>query len=237
MTSYKEPARKTGTGICRENLRGIRGYGRCRDRLYFRIISTEGNRGLLEQAPHREILDLSIVCYVLMERTEDGMAAALVTDSLAGYWGIQAEEIMAQAARNTPKLFPVKTDNVLSLLEKLTGAGKERRYTEGSGKWELYIMTNSYGINGFGTVLYPGALQSFADALGRDLYVLPSSRHEALLFPEDVDVSPNDLRSMVREVNRTLVMPEDFLSDSVYYYDRAENELRVTGKGDVCVRL
>ena len=237
MLGYKEPVRETGTDICMENIGEIKDYGKCRDRLYFQLINTERNRGLLGQALHREIMDLSIVCHVLAGRTEKVMASAPVTDSLAGHWGIQAEEIMAQAIRNTPKIFPVKACSVLSLLEKLTGAGKAGRYTEESGKWELFIMTNSYGINGFGAILYPGVLKDFADGLGKDLYVLPCSRHEALLFPEDVDVSADDLRSMVREVNRTQVTPEDFLSDSVYYYDRAENELRVAGKEDVCVRI
>ena len=55
---------------------------------------------------------------------------------------------------------------------------------------------------------------------------LPSSIHEILTVPKDVNLPPQDLGRMVREVNRWEVPREDVLSDCVYEYDREKGKLR-----------
>ena len=105
---------------------------------------------------------------------------------------------------------------------------------EGAGP---YIMTNTKGINGFSTVLYPGVLESFTGFGRKNLYVLPSSVHEALLLPADGAMAPQELQEMVREVNGTVVEETDILSDTVYYYDRQKNGLSIAGEEEKCVRL
>lgn len=105
---------------------------------------------------------------------------------------------------------------------------------EEPGKGELFVMSNTKGINGFSAVLYPEALKDFAGIAGKNLYVLPSSVHEALLFPEDTAITPKELQEMVAEVNASpAVAEEDILSDSLYYYDREKNELRMA-EGCIC---
>ena len=235
MSGYKDSVKGTGTGMCSEIIRGIRGYGKCRDRLYFRLINTEKNRGLLEKTPHIEIMDLSMVCYVLMENTEKGLTSILVTGRLVGHWGVPAGEIMAQAVRNAPKILPIKVGNVLSILKEASMA--EDTWPAGEDeKKGFFMMTNIHGLNGFGAVLYGKALKDFAELMGDNVYVIPSSIHEALLLPAGGGPSEDELRYMVRTVNETLE-GKDILSDNVYFYDRQKNELRVTGKEGVCVKL
>ena len=235
MTSKKESAK--GTGICRETVRGIKDYGKCKDKLYFRLVNTEKSQELLEKAPHMEIMDLSMICYVLIRHIKNGIASIPVTDSLVKNWGVPVREIMAQAVRNAPKILPIKVGNMLSILKEASPTGDIELYGEEDEKAGFFMMTNNLGIDGFGAVLYPGALKDFADGMGKDFYVLPSSRHEALLLPVDGYVAADDLRCLVRSVNETEVAEEDILSYHVYYYDRSKNELRVTGEDELCVRL
>lgn len=65
-----------------------------------------------------------------------------------------------------------------------------------------------------------------AERLGNDLYILPSSIHEVLLLPVSMG-TPEELAGIVKEVNRTLVLPEERLSDSVYRYDRESGKVRI----------
>lgn len=56
--------------------------------------------------------------------------------------------------------------------------------------------------------------------------VLPSSVHEVIIVPaEEMEVTPQECRAMVREINDTTVRPEERLSDKVQYYDVANERL------------
>ena len=98
-------------------------------------------------------------------------------------------------------------------------------------------MTNRKGLNGFATILYPGALKGAADMIGKDLYVMPSAVHEAVLVPAGRFMEASELFGMVREVNASCVAEEEVVSDSVYFYDRKEQKLCMAGEEGLCVRL
>ena len=49
--------------------------------------------------------------------------------------------------------------------------------------------------------------------------ILPSSVHELLAIPDDGHMSYDELRAMVRDVNRTQLAPQEFLSDNILKYD------------------
>jgi hypothetical protein len=61
------------------------------------------------------------------------------------------------------------------------------------------------------------------ERMGGNYYILPSSVHETILIPDNEDYLLSELEEMVWEINRTELMAEDWLSDSVYYYDRTRN--------------
>ena len=84
----------------------------------------------------------------------------------------------------------------------------------------MYVCTNTAKLNGAGVILYQELLQEFADRIGSDFYILPSSIHETLLIPANGDMDLEYLRDMVRTVNRTEVAEDEVLSDSVYRYNR-----------------
>ena len=93
-------------------------------------------------------------------------------------------------------------------------------------------------VNGFATVLYSGELKAVSDGVKKDLYVLPSSVHEALLLPADSSVSGRELCKMVREINETVVSEEEVMSDQAYYYNRENDTLKMLeGDEDACVEF
>ena len=80
------------------------------------------------------------------------------------------------------------------------------------------MMTNKEKYNGFAALLFHGTLRKLKDKYG-DYHILPSSKHEALIVPESVNINVKELRQMVHDINLTVVDEKDRLSDNVYRYD------------------
>ena len=78
-------------------------------------------------------------------------------------------------------------------------------------------------------ILYKSEFKAFANKQGSNLYILPSSVHELIVIPEsrlgNIDMALSGLKNMVETVNKEEVSSEDKLSDSVYYYDRVQDNI------------
>lgn len=84
----------------------------------------------------------------------------------------------------------------------------------------MYVITNTKGINGASCLLYPDLIKKLANELDSDLYILPSSIHEVIAVKANNGMNKSSFREMVFDVNRTQVPEEDILSDTVYFYSR-----------------
>ena len=78
-------------------------------------------------------------------------------------------------------------------------------------------------INGAAALFYPGIMKQAAALMEGSYYILPSSVHEVILLPEECAPDFRELEKMVRQINRSQVLPEDRLSDHVYHYDHARD--------------
>lgn len=94
----------------------------------------------------------------------------------------------------------------------------------------IYIATNANNLYGSCCLLYENALEIFAEMIGRNYYILPSSLHEILLVPEDDDANAAVLTAMVQDVNITSLCPDEILSNHIYYYDQSRKKLIVCTK-------
>ena len=83
----------------------------------------------------------------------------------------------------------------------------------------LIVLSNQTGINGASAILYPGVPKRVYEYAGKNYYILPSSIHELLIVPEDPHIFPENLREIVRDVNKNHIAAEEFLSNSIYYFD------------------
>lgn len=83
----------------------------------------------------------------------------------------------------------------------------------------IYVGTNLERILGASILMYETYLEDLATQIKDDLCIAPSSIHEVLIFPLSL-VNPARIIEIVRDVNRTVVLPQEKLSDSVYIYRR-----------------
>lgn len=112
-----------------------------------------------------------------------------------------------------------------SVLEKFQGCIKTDAEAETETTLPMYVLTNKSNYFGASSLLFDSVLQDIAGKLKDDFWVLPSSIHECIIVPAEFAMSKEELQEMVREINRSEVAQEDFLSDEIYLYQRKFHKL------------
>ena len=218
------------------DMRFFMNYESIKDRIIFKLIHAERNEELLKDVPHIRYLDLAIVFQCLVSEEMFGNATIMIHNAHLKIWDTTIEEIYRNAIQNTPKLQKYDIKNMrdilceMMLLEEMEGigeSGQDAYFKELPDSVPMYVLSNKARVQGAACILYPGILKDFAAAIRSDFYILPSSIHEVILLPAQGEEDREALKQMVREVNASQVEREEVLSDSVYYFDREQNELQV----------
>jgi len=189
-------------------------YDFMRHRVVYKVINYKSNKKLLEDVPHKRILDLAVVFYLLLEQDETGHSTVLIHNSTVESWKVSTDDLYSEAIINTPNLLKSR---IVSMSDIINWPSEEEIVKEAAK--DMYVLTNESKINGAACMLYEDVLYEFANKIGRDLYILPSSVHEVILLPKQEDYRKNFLVNMVREVNMEGVATEEILSDKVYEYN------------------
>ncbi len=201
-------------------------------KICFKLISGERNAERLQELPHRMMGDIAVVYMVSLEVAGES-GSVLITNEHADMWDVSEEDLYEAAMDNTPRLFPAACYSMWEFCAKLAKSGTEDtrigyEYECDDEFWAhlpddgFIVATNNRKVQGSAVILYPGLLKEVAEKYNSNFYIIPSSIHETILLPERFTPGIEELRSMIREVNNSCVPDEDFLSNSVYYYDRED---------------
>lgn len=186
------------------------------------LLKRSTNAELLERLVHRPWLDLE-VCYRLCLGNEAGCSAGIRVDHrLLACWGITEDGLHTQAFRNMEGAGYCLAGMCDVLREFMPFVPD----MEEGGLPELMILTNRTKLYGAAGILKTELLGEYADRIGKNLFILPSSIHECLVMADDGHTDVWELDTMVREVNATQLLPEDVLSDHAYYFDREKREVK-----------
>lgn len=198
-----------------------------KERIAVKLINKEWNRELLEDVPYKEILDLALVFFIIVELGEDEMGSILIRNEHLHMWGIQEQELWSLAMKNSETLLPAKMLTIRGCISELIGeeAMNELFRNEQEEKIPvMYILTNEFKMYGASSIVYPNLLDEVGEIIGADFYVLPSSVHETILVRADETFSKDELTKMVQEVNQQ-VASEELLSNHAYFYSVEKKEL------------
>lgn len=80
---------------------------------------------------------------------------------------------------------------------------------------QMYVLTNNTKTNGAGAVLYKGIKEVLENKVGEDAILIPSSVHEWIVIPSYLG-EKEIIAAMIRDVNSSVLSPEDILSDRPY---------------------
>lgn len=201
------------------------------ERLFLQLINSSKNKSLLENSVHMDFNGLSLVLYVLAADNKTSMCKARITKAMCQNYGWDEKEILDYALENTARLFPYHISTIQEILqEALNTTDAETKGLSFAGS-DMIVLTNERQSNGAATIFYPGVLKEISEKNGTSLFLLPSSIHEFIILEDSGIYNPADLENMVKEVNSSSVLPEELLSDNVYYYGYNTGMLSVFTSG------
>ena len=193
-------------------------YSHVKEYLRLRLVNCEKNTELLRDMPYVRWNDLAVIFYY---EIGDGQAQIQINNRHLALWEETVETLYQDAMENMKNSVP----DELFPLSDLIG----RKASSWMGEEPpIYVLTNSTGRYGAAAMLYTGKIRELADSTGTDLVILPSSLHEVLLVP-DLEEKRQTYRETVGGVNRTVLEPEEVLSDNIYLYSREKDAVELLG--------
>lgn len=153
---------------------------------------------------HRSFLDLTVIYQEMIPVKNGKTYLRLLTKADIQGLGLSMTELHELAIRNAMQKMPAEIFRFAN---------------------EMVVISNTAGIHGAASVLYPEVLEKVAEMEGDDYYLIPSSIHEFIAFPAVPDITSSDLCQMIKEVNRTCCKENEVLSDHGYIYRRKEHRV------------
>lgn len=203
----------------------VKDYEWAKHILRCRLVNTALNHDILGEVPSIPFHDLSIIFYLALDSDWE-RCSANVTNNLFAGWNIGITELFRDALANMQAESPAEIKDMFQVIEDLekTTVKETRVKCNGIEAPVLYVLTNKDAYMGAAVILYPGVLESCAEKLGGDFYLLPSTIHEFILISASC-AEPNGYRSIIQSINQTVVWPEDVLSDHAYLYSAAKKQI------------
>ena len=213
------------------DVNNITDFNHVQGKICYKLVNKDKNKELLSDAPYIQFHDLAIVFYVVVSEDSDRTGTITVRNNLMEMWGNpDINELYRIAKNNTQKRYKGSVFNMIEIMGEIISHNVdniepnivddffEMNFTYEDNMIPMFVATNNKKINGAGVILYEGLLKAFAEKIGSDFYILPSSIHEVIFVPANGDMDVRYLIQMVKEVNATEVSPSEVLSDNVYKY-------------------
>ncbi|MDE6911658.1 MAG: hypothetical protein K2P44_14515 [Lachnospiraceae bacterium] len=212
------------------DMRYFMNYACVKDHIIYKLVNTEKNKELLEDIPHVEFLDLSVVFQCLVAKECFGTATILIHNAHMKLWNVPIRELFQAAKVNTQRIqgYEIKgiNDAIYEIMqEQQEEFDLESCREEFTGSVPMYVLSNKSRVEGAACMIYPDLIKDFAEALGSSLYIIPSSIHELLLLPVTSTDEREEIKNMIQEINDTQVKREEILSYSLYLFDKEKGKI------------
>lgn len=191
-----------------------------KNRICYKLVNTASNKKLLEDVPHRELFDLSIVYYVVVSVEANVTGSIIIHNNHIKLWDITENDLYEFASDNTKRLLPAGIKSMFDTLSEMVDM-EDLPNTDDF----MYVLTNKEKLQGASTILYPDVLSTFAMKKNANLWLIPSSIHEWIIIPDDGNMNRETLSKMIQEVNGSQLAVDEILSDHPYYYNRTTKVL------------
>lgn len=189
-----------------------------KDSIFVGVANSERNQMNFDEGKilHYDWEGLSFFCMLRQER-ENGMRFVHINQVMMKTWGCTFHMILEQGIRNTEDESEII--GIDQLIVQLLG---EEALNENSGEplFPMYVFTNKMRVLGAAGAFFGNKVKELAKKLEANLFILPSSIHEAILIPDTGKVSVEEFSEMVREINQKQVPEGEMLADDIYYYNR-----------------
>lgn len=204
-------------------------YENIRSKLRVKVVDRERNEERLRSLISRNVgCGLVMTAYIELGPPSEESGVIQVTKELARDQGYSPNEVMLDALLNADKAAPATFQSMEQAIFGFERGKENYLLTDSSGEVSdigVYVLSNTQARYGAVALFYPDVKELIAGKIGGSYFVLPSSLHEVLIVPDDGRHDPEELQTMVKEVNRSQVPAEDVLCDRVMRYDGIKKEL------------
>ena len=184
--------------------------------------------------------------YYAVYRDGQPFATVLIPNALAKLWQTDSRSLFELAEENAKKekvmLLSVPQLLEIILTDAFETEGKEpgeirkkvdavikrfEKKMESSPRFlrRMFLLTNSTRCYGAACILYPGVLHALTRREKEDLYLLPVSVNDVLIFPAGNETDGEFLKKRAAELAEVMRGEEDWLSGKLYRYTAERDEI------------
>lgn len=196
-------------------------FNKVKDNVCFKVVNAERNKELLATVPHKQVLDLAVVFFIEVLQNKAGSGTITIQNHFMDMWdGVDTDTLYRLALMNTQRKYRGRICSMFTVMQEILDEAYATEFFDMMCEDDvpMYVATNVQKVFGASVVLYDGLLRTFAEQIGGDFFILPSSTHEVLFVPATDDMDATFLKQMVHDVNEAEVSEQEFLSNNVYRY-------------------
>lgn len=203
----------------------ISDFDKIKDMICVRLINAESNKELLKSLPYEKVYDLA---KILVIEINENMSIK-VNHKMFDFWkennlSLSISDVFDYALENTKRKFPANIKRMDEVMAELIGM-EINEFLNVFNPSPLYVLTNNVKTNGAICLLYDNILKEFAEKIRSDFVILPSSVHELILHPVIPNVTKENLKDIITEINETEVDDIDVLSNHPYIYRKETGKI------------
>lgn len=205
-------------------------YESIKDKLIIDVMDKNLNEERLKKVVNKPLkADFVMVPYIICDEGDFGLYRLAITQEMAEAEGYNIDILMERAFANTKEMGKPYFASLEEVFEEGDKHKKNCNPLELTFAVDMsadsYVLTREGCMFGAYVLFIPGVMKSIGRALMCDYYVVPSSIHEFIIYPEREGLTEYALKKILLDANRNLVIPSDVLSNSVFKYSRENNEL------------
>lgn len=177
------------------------------NKIFCTLVNYEEHKSLTEKCPHKKVGDMLLLYRYTSEESDNEFTVNTVTWKDLAQWRIKHETLHVLANSNTPVLYPVRINKI-----------------EDNTDLCLYTFTNKNRFFGSTAVLYSGVLETFAEMVKQDFFILFSNIDYCTCL---VGASKDELLLLYSILNdiKKETSDDKLLSNMVFYYDKEKAKL------------
>lgn len=210
-------------------------YELMKKRIAYKLVNTELNAKLLEEIPHIEYLDMSIVFMVVLEADDpiwgddvnDRGGYILIYNNHLEMWGVDVQCIYEEAVENARRIFPAQ----IMMMKEMIDLSTNREFLPMECAMDIpdsiYVVTNSKHTYGASALVDENLWQEFSIKTQHNLFIIPSSIHEIIVIEDSGELNAMDLKNTISIVNSSCLEAVEVLSDNLYYYNQSTGKVTI----------
>ena len=214
-------------------------FGLMKDKVRIRLVNYGANSSELEGVPHRKFLDLAITYYLDMQADLAGRnGAGAVTNALMDMWGVSEDELYRLGVESLLAEDAFHTTDIFDLIRQSAQEEQDTQMEEAIAELQkdhdrpkMYVVTNQGRFYGANCLLNTSFLQEMAEDSGSSLIIFPSSVHELVILQQKNGNENRMETKDIQEINYEYLPKDEWLSNSIYRYDREKREVSVYKEG------